>query len=129
MAPAEPAPVSAFDLNPEVLGVMLIRLAVRAGHSRLSSTAGYAAPMEGSGKELEFLQDVLKMSAQQLAEKWYGGTAGAMRFSARLTGQALSAVRHPRVEAGEQGAVEDAGPSRKGLTTTITRTDGPQDQA
>jgi hypothetical protein len=90
----KPAPV--FDLNPELLGVMLIRLpaaAVRVGHVNMTSTLAYAAIDEDSGREAEFLRDALTLKAPEMAEKWYGGHVNASRFAGELIASALAAHR------------------------------------
>jgi hypothetical protein len=92
MSDTSDAPVSDLDL--EAVGRILVRLPAisrRVGHDGPRATLGYVADTTPEGN---FVRDIFTLTAQEMAEKWYGGEAGAQRYGRELA-EAVSA-RIPR---------------------------------
>lgn len=70
------------DLNPEILGELLLRVApvaMQAQHEWPKSTMiDYINPT--SEGEAEFIRDLFTLKTEEIIEKWYGGRDGAAQL-------------------------------------------------
>lgn len=94
MTMSEPA---FMDLDTAVLGDLLLRLpAVSAmlRHASLKMTLHYICP-EGTGheREVEFIEDILDGSTDEICEKWYGGNKHAAACAVHLTAHSIAEAR------------------------------------
>jgi len=75
-------PETAFDLNPQRIGQILLRVvpaSAAMGHSTPRSTMQNYSPR--TGPEMEFVRDMLTLPTDELAERWYGGVDSASRLA------------------------------------------------
>lgn len=88
LGPDRPMPVLQLDL--QVVGERLIRLAATAsmlGHAKPQNTLGYVRQWD---QETEFVADILTLPTEKITEKWFCGGEGASRLMSAIAASAMN---------------------------------------
>src|SRR5258708_7214692 len=89
--------IPVLELDSAAIGSVLTWLPAISAmlrHESLRATLDYGCPEAAAHpREAEFVSDLLTMSTEEIAGKWYGGLANASAFASAASALAASAHR------------------------------------